>query len=227
MSAVPSSPPLPWRAAIIDLDGTLVDTLDDFVLALGGTLAALGLPGVSRRFIARTVGKGSEHLLRTTLAEVGADAARYPQAWATYQAQYAAINGQAAQLYPGVLEGLQALRAAGLPLACVTNKPGALARALLERKGLAGFFSQVHGGDAFARKKPDPLPLIEACRALGSAPTLTLMVGDSRNDAEAAAGAGCPVVLMTYGYNHGEPIHEVPALAHLDRLDELFSALPG
>ena len=72
------------------------------------------------------------------------------------------------------------------------------------------------GGDSFARKKPDPLPLLETCRVLGSRPALTLMVGDSRNDAQAADAAGCPLVLVTYGYNHGEPILAVPALAHVD-----------
>ena len=111
------------------------------------------------------------------------------------------------------------MRALGLPLAVLTNKPAAPARELLRRKGLDGFFAQVFGGDSFARKKPDPLPLLGTCEALGTQPSATWMVGDSRNDAEAARGAGCPVVLVTYGYNHGHPIAEVPALAHVDRLD--------
>src|SRR5690606_13891678 len=108
---------------------------------------------------------------------------------------------------------------------CVTNKPLAFARELLRAKGLAPFFSQVFGGDSFARCKPDPLPLIETCRALNTPPGATLMVGDSRNDALAARAAGCPVVLMTYGYNHGEPVRRVDAEAHLERLDELPARL--
>ena len=75
------------------------------------------------------------------------------------------------------------------------------------------------GGDAFARKKPDPLPLLKTCEALGTSPAHTVMVGDSSNDALAANAAGCPIILVTYGYNHGHPIAEVPALAHVDRLD--------
>lgn len=213
--------PLNLQAAIVDLDGTMVDTIGDFVVALGLTLGELGLPAVERTFVERTVGKGSEHLLRCTLAQVGGDAALYDAAWAAYQRHYRVVNGRHSAVYPGVVEGLQQLRAAGLRLACLTNKPTAFARPLLAAKGLDGFFELVFGGDAFARKKPDPLPLLETCRALGTAPAATLMVGDSRNDAEAAHAAGCPVVLVSYGYNHGEPIRAVPAEACVDRLDEL------
>lgn len=177
---------------------------------------------MDRAFVEHTVGKGSEHLLRTTLAHVGGDAALYESAWAAYQRHYLAINGEHSAVYPGVVEGLARLRDAGLRLACLTNKPTAFARPLLVAKGLDGFFGIVFGGDAFARKKPDPLPLVETCRALGTAPARTLMIGDSRNDAEAARGAGCPVVLVSYGYNHGEPIRAVRADGYVDRLDQLM-----
>ena len=215
----------PFQAAIVDLDGTMVDTVGDFEVALRLTLADLGWPAVDRDFIARTVGKGSEHLLLRTLAEVGAPAALFDAAWARYQHHYLAINGQHADVFAGVVEGLQALRAAGLRLACLTNKPTAFARPLLALKGLDGYFDHVFGGDAFARKKPDPLPLIETCKALGSSPSRTLMVGDSSNDAAAARAAGCPVVLVSYGYNHGEPVAAAGADAVVDRIDQIV--LPG
>ena len=217
------------QAAIVDLDGTMVDTQGDFVVALNLTLAELALPGVDRAFVERTVGKGSEHLLRSTLAQVGGDAALYDAAWAAYQRHYLAINGQHSEVYPGVVEGLTRLRAAGLRLACLTNKPLDFARPLLAAKGLDGFFALTFGGDSFARKKPDPMPLVETCRALGTDPARTLMIGDSRNDAEAARGAGCPVVLLSYGYNHGEPVRAVPADGWFDRIDDLAQplGLPG
>ncbi|MFO1341417.1 MAG: phosphoglycolate phosphatase [Burkholderiaceae bacterium] len=210
-----------FDAALVDLDGTLVDTLGDFELALGRTLADLGLPAVSRAFIERTVGQGSEHLIRSTLAEAGGAPARYDEAWARYQRHYRAINGQASRVYPGVVEGLQRLRSRGLPLACLTNKPRAFAQDLLAAKGLASHFAHCFGGDSFERKKPDPLPLIKACEALGSVPARTLMVGDSRNDVQAARAAGCPVVLVAYGYNHGEPAAAAGADRVIDRLDAL------
>ena len=209
------------QAAVVDLDGTMIDTLGDFVVALNRSLDDLGLPRVGRGFVECTVGKGSEHLLRSTLAHVGADPSLYEAAWARYQAQYLAINGDHAQVFPGVREGLDLMLARGLRLACLTNKPTAFARPLLAAKGLSGYFEQVFGGDAFERKKPDPLPLLRTCEALGTAPSQTLMIGDSSNDALAAHAAGCPVVLVTYGYNHGEDIRAVPAQAYLDRIDQI------
>lgn len=213
------------EAAIVDLDGTMVDTLGDFVVVLNRMLADLELPAIERGFVERTVGQGSEHLLRCTLAR-SQDAAGvqrlYSQAWARYEHHYLAINGDHADVYPGVVEGLERLAAQGLKLACTTNKPTAFARPLLESKGLARYFSVLFGGDAFERKKPDPLPIIRTCEALGSAPSRTLMLGDSSNDARAARAAGCPVALVTYGYNHGEPVQGVDADAYLDRLDQLL-----
>lgn len=226
-----------FHAAIIDLDGTMVDTLGDFVVVLQHTLSDLGchpieIARADRAFIEQTVGKGTEDLLRRTLAHAWGlpddDAevlAQVPEAWRHYQAHYTRLNGQHSAVFPGVLEGLQRLKAAGLPLACLTNKPTAFAEQLLAHKGLRGFFEHVFGGDAFERKKPDPLPLLKTCEALGTAPGHTLMVGDSSNDAQAARAAGCPIVLVTYGYNHGHPIQDVPALAHIDRLDALPLAI--
>jgi phosphoglycolate phosphatase len=213
--------PSSLQAAIVDLDGTMVDTLGDFFVALNAMLGDLHLPAVDRGFIERTVGKGSEHLIRQTLTAVGGDARQYDAAWARYQHHYLAINGQHSTVFAGVEEGLQRLRAAGWRLACLTNKPTAFAVPLLQRKGLAGYFSHVFGGDAFARTKPDPLPLLKTCEALGTVPPHTLMVGDSRNDAMAAHAAGCPVALVSYGYNHGEPVRQVPADFYVDRLDSL------
>ena len=210
-----------FEAAIVDLDGTMIDTVGDFEVALRLALADLGWPPVQRDFISRTVGKGSEHLLTRTLVEVGAPATLYDAAWARYQHHYLAINGQHSAVFAGVVEGLQMLRARGLRLACLTNKPNAFARPLLALKGLDGYFEHAFGGDAFERKKPDPLPLLKTCEALRSTPARTLMIGDSSNDAAAARAAGCPVVLVSYGYNHGEPIAAAGADAVVHRIDEI------
>ncbi len=219
------------RAAIVDLDGTMVDTLGDFWVVLQHTLSDMGchpieLARVDREFVSVTVGKGTEDLLRRSLAHAWGlpddDAeviAQVPLAWQHYQGHYTRLNGLHSEVYPGVDSGLQRLRNKGLALACLTNKPTAFAEQLLERKGLRHHFAHVFGGDAFEKKKPDPLPLIRTCEALGHVPGDTVMIGDSSNDAQAAAAAGCPVVLVTYGYNHGHPIEDVPALAHIDRID--------
>lgn len=224
-ASLPPLPTLPFDAAIVDLDGTLIDTAGDFEVALARALADLGLPAVSRAFVLRTIGKGSENLIAQALNEVGAPAVLHAQALARYQHHYLAINGQQAQVYPGAREGLQALQALGWRMACLTNKPSAFAVPLLRDKGLDGYFSHTFGGDAFPRKKPDPLPLLETCRALGTVPSRTLMLGDSSNDAEAARAAGCPVVLVSYGYNHGRPAAEARPDAVVDRLDAVLPRL--
>jgi len=214
-----------FDAAIVDLDGTMVDTLGDFVAALNGMAGDLGLPQVTPSVAETRVGKGSEHLIRAVLQDLRApqDEALYERAWARYQHHYAQINGRHSRLYAGVAEGLRGLAARGLRLACLTNKPRDFARPLLEVKGLAGHFAFVFGGDDFERKKPDPLPLLKTCEALGTAPARTLMLGDSSNDARAARAAGCPVVLVTYGYNHGEPVRGVDADGHVDAISDLLA----
>jgi phosphoglycolate phosphatase len=229
------------EAVIVDLDGTMVDTLGDFEVALNRMLADFELPSVDRSFIERTVGKGSEHLIRSTLefvknqensrlvgkesTVIAIKSIAFEEAWQSYQRHYLAINGQASEVFTGVREGLGALRARELKMACLTNKPTAFALPLLKAKGLDGYFAHVFGGDAFARKKPDPLPLLKTCEALGTSPQRTLMIGDSSNDAQAAHAAGCPVVLMTYGYNHGQDIRTTSAAAHLDSLAQLADLL--
>lgn len=213
--------PIAAQAAIVDLDGTMVDTLGDFAVALNRVLDELSLPGIERSEIERMVGKGSPHLIRSMLAHVRAAPSLYEQAWQSYRKHYLAINGQYASVYPGVTEGLRTLKAAGLKLACLTNKPIAFAGPLLEAKGLREYFQLVFGGEAFERQKPDPLPLLKTCEALGSAPARTLVIGDSSNDARAARAAGCPVLLVTYGYNHGEPVRVVDADGFLDSLAEV------
>ena len=226
--------PTKIKAAIIDLDGTMVDTMGDFVVAVNLMLYDLGFPPVDRNVVAVRVGKGSEHLVKSVLDHVESQSipvqlapdniAKVEFAVDVYQQHYRAINGQYAQVYAGVFHGLAALQKAGLKLACLTNKPVVFARELLKLKGLDGFFSQVFGGDSFAAKKPNALPVLKTCDALGTLPGQTLMVGDSSNDAIAGYAAGCPVVLVTYGYNHGLPIEEVGADGYVDTLVAVLGA---
>jgi phosphoglycolate phosphatase len=221
-------------SAIIDLDGTMVDTMGDFVVAINLMLRDLGYAAVDRSVVALRVGKGSENLVDSVInhvqdqlmlvREAPEKIATIEHALRLYQQHYRAINGQHAQVYPGVVEGLQTLQKAGVKLACLTNKPAGFARELLRLKGLDGFFGQVFGGDSFATKKPDALPVLKTCEALGTLPGQTLMVGDSSNDALAARAAGCPVVLVTYGYNHGIPITQVDADGYIDTLEAILGA---
>jgi len=199
------------RAAIIDLDGTMLDTIPDFHVAINGMRAELALQPITQDRIALMVGKGSENLIRSVLAldlDAAGVEAKFEAAMDAYQRHYLSINGNYSALYPDVVEGLTAMKAQGLRLACVTNKPIAFTTPLLKLKGLDGFFEVVYGGDSLPRKKPDPLPLQTVCADFGLQPAQVVAIGDSSNDAQAARAAGCPVLTVPYGYNHGQAIQE-------------------
>lgn len=212
---------------MIDLDGTLLDTIPDLAIAANEMLARLQRPALEVQRIRTFVGKGIPKLVERTLAaSYGADPAPPQQdaALAEFERCYAAVNGRHTAVYPGVFEGLKALRAMGLPLACVTNKAERYTSPLLDRMRLAPYFSHVVAGDTLARKKPDPMPLLHVCGQFGIAPADMLMIGDSLNDAQAARSAGCPVFCVDYGYNEGHDVREldidaiVPSLFEASRL---------
>ena len=208
-------------AAIIDLDGTMLDTVPDFHIAINRMRLEFDLAPITAERIKLMVGKGSENLIRSVLA-LDFDAERvelqFEPAMASYQRHYIAINGTQSVLYPDVIAGLDALKAAGLRLACVTNKPIAFALPLLKQKGLDGYFDVVYGGDSLPRKKPDPLPLQQVCSDFGLTPRQVVAIGDSSNDALAARAAGCPVLSVPYGYNHGHAVHTIDSDGIVDTL---------
>jgi phosphoglycolate phosphatase len=200
------------KAVIIDLDGTMLDTAPDFHYAINRMRAELDLAPLEIGAIKNFVGKGTENLMRRVLAVDfnEQDVERhFEQAMGSYLQHYLSINGDYTTLYPGVIEGLDALQAKGLRLACVTNKPIAFATPLLERKGLARYFDVTYGGDSLPKKKPDPFPLLKVCETFAVQPGQVVAIGDSSNDAQAARAAGCWVLNVPYGYNHGESIQDV------------------
>ena len=212
---------------MIDLDGTLLDTIPDLAIAANEMLAALERPALEVDLIRSFVGKGIPRLVEKTLAAsygVEPSAGQLERALTVFERCYAAINGRHTAVYPGVFEGLKQLRAMGFPLACVTNKAARFTEPLLERMRLAPYFGEVVAGDTLARKKPDPMPLLHVCEQFKIRPADMLMIGDSLNDAHAARAAGCPVFCVNYGYNEGHDVREldidaiVPSLFEVARL---------
>ena len=200
------------RAVIIDLDGTMLDTAPDFQAAINAMRADLHLAPLDLKRITDFVGKGSENLLRQVLAVDYDDAGvarRLDAAMTSYQRHYAEINGRFARLYSDVRAGLDAFRAGGLRLACVTNKPIAFTLPLLAQFDLLAYFEVAYGGDSLPTKKPDPGPFRQVCQDFALAPHQVLAIGDSSNDAVAARAAGCNVLTVPYGYNHGESVHKI------------------
>jgi phosphoglycolate phosphatase len=204
--------PLRVKAVMIDLDGTLADTIPDLAEAANMMLREFDRPGLERELIRTFVGKGIPKLVERALAgnlEGSAPAGLLARALPIYERCYAEVNGKHTVIYPGVSEGLRTLRAMQLPLACVTNKAERFTLALLDHLQLARCFEQVIAGDTLPQKKPDPQPLLHACRGFGIAPGDMLMIGDSANDVEAARAAGCPVFCVDYGYNEGRDVREL------------------
>ena len=215
----------PIAAVALDLDGTLLDTAGDIAAAVDVTLTTLGFPVLGQAVIRGFIGQGVTHLLRTALTHATRgsepEAALLARAQQQFTADYAAGLHRTTRCCPGALEGIQALRAMGLPLACVTNKPGRFTDPLLAAMAMTSLFALVISGDTLPVKKPDPGQLLHAAQQLDIDPAVLLVVGDSMHDLRAARAAGCPVFCVRYGYTE-DPAELVGlADAGLDRLDQI------
>jgi len=200
------------RAALVDLDGTLLDTAPDLAQAANRTLADLGLRALPEAQVRDFIGKGIAVLVRRCLeAAVGGvpEASLTDTALARFTVHYESVNGSSSTPYPGAVEGLQAMRAGGLRLACVTNKAARFTGPLLDARGLAGYFDTVVTGDQAGSRKPAPGPFLLACERLGVLPAEAVAIGDSANDALGARAAGCRVLLVPYGYREGQDVRSI------------------
>jgi phosphoglycolate phosphatase len=198
------------RAVLFDLDGTLLDTIEDLAEGANRMLAELGRPLRALHEIHSFVGKGIPHLVRRCMIEgSAASELEIEHAVTCFRRHYAEVNGTQTRIYPGIVDTLDVMRALDLRLACVTNKAEAFTGPLLARMGLDHYFGAVVSGDTLAVKKPDPAVLEHACALLGVASAHALMIGDSANDALAARAAGMPVLLVTYGYSEGVPVESI------------------
>ena len=228
LACAPVAPP-PELVAF-DLDGTLVDSVPDIAWCIDRTMPRFGVPARGEALVREWIGNGVERLIDRALTgelKGAADPTLRREACAVFLDFYSAHGHERSRVYPGVREGLGALRARGAALACITNKPYAPAVDLLAHLELIDHFELVLGGDSLPRRKPDPLPLIHACSRLGVAVEHSLFVGDSCNDVEAARAAGMRVVCVGYGYNHGRDVSEAGPDAVIGSLEELAAPCFG
>lgn len=208
---------------LFDLDGTLVDSAPDIATAANTALAAVGLPPRAEAEIRDFIGNGADSLLHRCLTgtrDGRAAPALHAQAYAAFQTGYMDCLTARTRPYDGVVETLDTLRARGVALGCVTNKPLRFTLPLLENLALAPYFAVTYGGDSFPVKKPDPLPLHAAARACGARPDETVMVGDSMADLEAARAAGMRIFCVAYGYAGGVDLARLAP-------DALVATMPG
>ena len=210
-------------AVLFDLDGTLVHTAPCIGAALNHALADNHLGAIEPSVVATMIGGGVPTLIERALMKLGhaADPQVVASMLARYRAIYLAPNGPLPVAFPGVEGALTELHRAGFKLGVVTNTFDRFVQTILQITGLAHLFDIVVSADTLPERKPHPAPLLYACKALSVAPDQALFVGDSRNDAEAAQAARMCMVCMTYGYNEGRPVSELPAVAFLANMSEL------
>ena len=216
------------RMILIDVDGTLVDSVPDLAYCVDEMMQRLGRPPHGEAAVRNWVGNGVERLVRRALIgelDGEPDEADYAQAYPIFLDLYAENTSKRSVLYPGVHEGLEWLQAAGYPLGCVTNKAAQFTEPLLKDLGVYERFRIVISGDSLPKKKPDPLPLLHAAEYFAVAPADSLMIGDSVSDVSAARAAGFGIVCMSYGYNHGQDIRLASPDAVIDSMVELQGLL--
>jgi phosphoglycolate phosphatase len=197
---------------VLDLDGTIVDSVPDLSAALNRLMAERGLAPFSLADTAHMVGDGVQRLVERAFASRGQTAD--PAAIDQYVADYGRNYAVASRLYPGVEATLHSLRAARWQLAVCTNKLEQPARELLAALGLAGTFAAIGGGDSFSVRKPHPAHLLATLRAAGGATDMAVMAGDHENDVAAARGAGLPAIFAAWGYGRPEMAAGASAVAH-------------
>jgi len=213
---------------LIDVDGTLVDSVPDLAYCVDEMMKRLGMPEHGEAKVRNWVGNGVERLCRRALIgqlDGEPDDALFEKAYPIFLELYAENTSKRSCLYPGVVEGLDYLQAQGYKLGCVTNKAAEFTHPLLKDLGIFDRFAIVISGDTLPKKKPDPLPLLHGAEHFGVKPENAMMLGDSMSDVKAARAAGFQIICMSYGYNHGEDIRDYNPDAVIDSMAELKGIL--
>jgi phosphoglycolate phosphatase len=213
---------------LIDVDGTLVDSVPDLAYCVDAMMTQIGRPTHGEAKVRNWVGNGVERLVRRALSgslDGEPPEADFAYAYPVFLDLYSRNTSLRSRLYPGVREGLDLLKSAGYSLGCVTNKAAQFTEPLLRDLGVRDDFAIVISGDTLPTKKPDPGPLLHAAGFFGVAPQSSLMVGDSVSDVRAARAAGFQIVCVSYGYNHGMNIRDAKPDAVIDSFTEILPLL--
>ena len=209
---------------MIDVDGTLVDSVPDLSWCLDETLKQVGLPPRGEAAARNWVGNGVIRLVERGIAnhlDAPHDEAIFEKAMPIFRELYAENTSKRSRLYPGVKEGIDYLKTLPIKIGCITNKDAQFTHPILKDLGLWDYFEIVISGDTLEKKKPDPLPLLHGAKELGADPEKSLMLGDSTSDVKAARAAGFDIICMSYGYNHGVDIRDSKPDAVIDSFVEL------
>ncbi len=216
------------KMVLIDVDGTLVDSVPDLAYCVDEMMKQLGMPVHGETRVRNWVGNGVERLTRRALIgqlDGEPDEALFEKAYPIFLDLYDKNVCERSCLYDGVREALDFLKSTGVKIGCVTNKDAQFTLPILEKLGIKDDFEIIVCGDTLAKKKPDPLPLLHSAEQLGAKPQESLMLGDSMSDVKAARAAGFNIICMSYGYNHGEDIRDYNPDAVVDSMAEIKSLI--
>jgi len=214
----------PVKMVLIDVDGTLVDSVPDLAYCVDEMMKQLDMPLRGETNVRNWVGNGVERLVRRALTnslDGEPDDELFARAYPIFLDLYAENTSKRSILYPGVKEGIAFLKSAGYKLGCVTNKAAQFTEPLLKDLGIFDEFNIVISGDTLPQKKPDPTPLLHAANFFDVKAEEALMLGDSVSDVKAARAAGFQIICMSYGYNHGVDIRTASPDAVIDSMAEL------
>ncbi|SFV69875.1 Phosphoglycolate phosphatase [hydrothermal vent metagenome] len=216
------------KLIMIDVDGTLVDSVPDLAYCVDELMKVLNRPTWGEEKVRQWVGNGVPKLVERSLtgeleAQVNQD--DFAKAYPIFLELYAQNTSKRSCLYDGVIEGLDYLQKQGYQLGCVTNKAEQFTHPLLKDLGIFDRFGIVISGDTLAKKKPDPLPLLHAAEHFSLSPKDCLLLGDSISDVKAARSAGFNIICMSYGYNHGIDIATANPDVVIDSMAELVDYL--
>ena len=228
MSETLRSLPVRPEMILVDLDGTMVDSVPDLALCVDIMMRKLGMPEHGEARVREWIGNGVDRLVKRAL--VGAyegepDEALFRKALPIFLEAYEENVCVDSRPYPGVEAGLEYLHDAGYFLGCVTNKAARFTEPLLEKLGLAKYFKIIVSGDTLPVKKPDPGPLLHAASFFQVAPEESLLIGDSISDVKAARAAGFQIICVSYGYNHGMDIRDAGPDRVIDSMEQLRTVL--
>lgn len=193
------------EGVLFDLDGTLVDSAPDLVAAMQRLCRELAAAEPDADAVRNVVSKGGRAMLRRGLPDL--DDQRYEELLPRFLDIYASDIASLSRPYAGVDALIAAIEARGLRWGVVTNKPGWLARPLIDSLGWAQRSAALVSGDCLPVRKPDPAPVLRACELAGVAPERSIYVGDDRRDIEAGRAAGLVTVAAAWGYLDGEDPH--------------------
>jgi phosphoglycolate phosphatase len=215
----------PPPVLVLDLDGTLVDTVRDLTNTLNDILQAESIAPLPLAEARLLVGHGARAMISNALQAAGitAEPERLDNLFAVFLDVYAGRIAEESRPFPGAIESLDRFAADGWRLAICTNKLERHSRLLLEALGIAERFAAIAGQDTYGVRKPDPRHLQETIREAGGHTASAIMVGDSEVDIQTAKAARVPVVAVDFGYSR-IPVADLGPDRVISHFDDLYDA---